>query len=302
MAKKILIDTDCGIDDAIAIMMALAANEVEVIGITTVSGNVRLVNVIDNVLRLLSYLDKKDIPVYRGASGALVEKAVRAEGPHGKNGLGDLKLPAPRVSLQDAMAPEGIYRHAKADPGLTVVTLGPMTNLAIAVNLYPELKSLIAEIVVMGGAIGRGNVTAFAEFNFYADPESVQFILDSSIPLHLIPWDACVASSYSEAELLALGMSGNRAGDLFLDLIKVPIDYMERFTGMRTLALADPAAMAYAIDPGATLRKISGGLMMELNRSTLRGASVYHGEGSIPIVMEMQKERFTELLLAIKHL
>ena len=142
-AKKVLIDTDCGVDDAIAIMIALASPaEVSLLGITTVSGNVALANVVDNVLRLLSYLDRTDIPVFRGASRPLVEPPHYASDVHGANGFGGVEMPPARVGEQRERAPEGIARFAYENPGLTLLTLGPLTNIARSLNLYPELLTV----------------------------------------------------------------------------------------------------------------------------------------------------------------
>ena len=227
--KKVLIDTDCGVDDAIAIMIALASPaEVSVLGITTVSGNVPLANVMDNVLRLLSFLGRTEIPVFRGASRPLVEPLHHAPDVHGANGLGGVELPAPRIVEQRERAPEGIARIASENLGLTLLTLGPLTNIAIALNLYPELKGQIAEIVAMGGAVEKGNVTRFAEFNFHADPEAVQSVLDSGIPLSLLTWDTTLTVAHTEAELEALGLKKTASGKLVLDLQQTVFRFIEK--------------------------------------------------------------------------
>jgi inosine-uridine nucleoside N-ribohydrolase len=188
-------------------MIALGSPaEVSVLGIATVSGNVPLASVVDNVLRLLSFLDRTEIPVFRGASKPLVEPLHHAPDVHGANGLGGAKFPASGVVEQLERAPEGTARIARETPGLMLLTLGPLTNIAIALNLFPELKGLIAEIVAMGGAVEKGNVTRFAEFNFHADPEAVRSVLDPGIPLSLLTWDTTFTVAHTEAELEALGL------------------------------------------------------------------------------------------------
>ncbi|RKX79415.1 MAG: nucleoside hydrolase [Spirochaetes bacterium] len=300
--RKIIIDTDCGVDDAVAIMMALSDKRVKVEGITTVSGNVALENVVDNVLRILSYFDRKEIPVFRGASRPLVEKVRRAEGVHGENGLGDVILPAPSIEERDLIAPEGLYRIACENPGITLVTLGPLTNIAIAFNLFPELASLIGDIVIMGGAVERGNITRFAEFNFFADPESAQFVFNTSVPITVIPWDPCFAVMYTEEDLINLGMEGGKAGEFFLKLQRKPIDYIEKYYGVRAVALPDPAAMACVLDSRTALRRVCGNMTLELNYTTMRGASVLSEGHRMDIILEIDKNRFTELLRQIKAL
>ena len=174
MAQKIFIDTDCGIDDAVAIMLALSSpEEVEITGISCVAGNTSLDNVVKNVCGLLSFFNRADIPVYRGCSSSFLRNTHRSDHIHGGNGLGGVELDPRGKTVDGLNAASGLLESAKADPGLKLVTLGPLTNIATAFNLYPELNSLVSEIIIMGGAIGEGNVTPFAEFNFFFDPESV---------------------------------------------------------------------------------------------------------------------------------
>jgi purine nucleosidase len=298
-ARKTLIDTDCGIDDAVAIMIALASPELDVVGITTVSGNVSLAHVMDNVLRLLSFLDRTDIPVFRGASGALVEKSHRAEGVHGPNGLGGIELPPPRITEQQERAPAGVYRLARENPGLTLLTLGPLTNIAMAVNLYPELKDLVGAVVAMGGAIERGNVTRFAEFNFFADPESVQYVLDSGIPLSVVTWDATLSVLHTEKDLLTMGFEKSASGRLFLELEKYPLAYVAKAYGAKGVFMADPLTAAYLVDPSIATSVITGGLRMELGPGTLRGASVAWEDRRVRIVLKFDKPRFDAVLSRI---
>jgi inosine-uridine nucleoside N-ribohydrolase len=294
--KKVLIDTDCGIDDAVAIMIALASPELEVKGIATVSGNVALDRVVDNVLRLLTFLDRTEIPVFRGASRPLVEQWHRAEGIHGANGLGGIELPAPRLKEQQERAPAGIYRIAKENPGLTLLTLGPLTNIAMALNLYPELVELVGEIVTMGGAIERGNVTRFAEFNFYADPESAQSVIDSGIPLSIVTWDATLTVLHSAEDLMQLGFAASASGRLFLDLQKVPFSYIEKAYGMRGITLPDPLTAAYLVDPSIARRVVTSGLRMELGPGTLRGSSIRWPARGLKIVLDIDKGAFDQIL------
>ena len=131
---------------------------------------------------------------------------------------------------------------------MTLLTLGPLTNVAIAVNLYPELVGLVGEIVIMGGGIETGNVTPFAEFNFYADPESVQFVLDSGIPLSVLTWDATLTVVHTEQELAAAGFGDSASGRLFLDLQRLPFSFFEKRRGTRATMLPDPLTAAYLVD------------------------------------------------------
>jgi len=296
-SRKVLVDTDCGVDDAIAIMMALASpDEVSVVGITTVSGNAPLASVIDNVLRLLSFLGRTAVPVFRGASRPLVEPPHHAVDVHGRNGFGGVQLPSPRVNEQLERAPEGIARLARENPGLTLLTLGPLTNIAIALNLYPELKGLISEIVTMGGAIETGNVTRFAEFNFHADPEAVQSVLDAGIPLSLLTWDTTLKAAHTEAELEALGMTTSASGKLVLDLQQTVFGFIEKSRGARVTMLPDPLAAAWLIHPGIAGRLVETGLRMELGQNALRGACITQRGTGVKLILDIDKAGFDRVL------
>ena len=200
------------------------------------------------------------------------------------------------------MAPDGLYKAAKKNPELTLVALGPLTNIAMSINLFPELKSLIKEIVIMGGALERGNITKFAEFNFAADPESVQFVFDSGIPLTIVPWDAAVSAMYSEEDLNSLNMEDSKAGRLFLDMQKVPMDFLEQVFGFRAVGHPDPITMAYVVDDTIVSRRIKGNLKMELSFNTMRGASVSSEGLEMDIILGIEKDKFNSILKLIKTL
>jgi purine nucleosidase len=300
--KRIVIDTDCGVDDAVAIAMALACPQLEVLGLTTVSGNVGVTQVTENVLRLLPVLGREDIPVYRGASRPLIAQPQHAFGVHGSNGLGDVELPDTGKRTESAGAPDGLLDLARKNPGLTLVALGPLTNAAIALNLYPELEELLGEIVSMGGAVGRGNVTPHAEFNYYADPESVQAVLDSKVPLTVVPWDAALKITHSEEEIRSLGLGDSRAGKLLLDMHRLLFSYIEKIYGSRAAMFPDPITMAYAADPAVAREQARGNLKMEPTDSIRRGASVLEKGDRVTLIMEIDKAGFQRLLLEIRNL
>jgi inosine-uridine nucleoside N-ribohydrolase len=300
--KNILIDTDCGVDDAVAIMMALASSELNVLGLTTVHGNVGVEQVTENVLRLLPFLGREDIPVFRGASRPLIGQPHHAEGVHGSNGLGDVRLDDAGKSLEDTGVPEGMLRLARENPGLSLIALGPLTNVAIALNLYPELEGLIGEIISMGGAIGKGNVTPYAEFNYYADPESVQVVLESKVPLTVVPWDAAVKMAHSEEEILALGFGDSKAGRLLLDMHKSLFAYIEKVYGSRAAMFPDPLTMAYVASPAIAKQVLAGDLTMELADTPRRGASVLRQGRRVKLAMEIDKAGFQSILLRIRNL
>lgn len=301
--RKIIIDTDCGIDDAIAIMIALTyENEVIIKGITTVTGNTYVDQVTKNVLRLLDFFHREDIKVYKGASKPLIQKLERGAKIHGEDGLGNVNLKESKRKEEEIPAPVAIYEISKKEGPIDIITLGPLTNIAMALNLYPDLKNYINVIYSMGGAIERGNVTKFAEFNFHSDPEAVQFILNSKVPFKIVPWDGIVLNSFLEKDLIEVIKDETPTGKLFHSLIKTPLSYVENILGVRAMSLPDPIAIACYLEPDIIKDKRKGELMMELNYNSLRGASILLEGESVEVVFDINRERFLNVLGKINNL
>ncbi|MCX8095199.1 MAG: nucleoside hydrolase [Caldisericia bacterium] len=301
--RKIIIDTDAGIDDAIAIMIALAhQNEIEIKGITTLTGNTYVDQVTKNVLRILDYFKREDIKVYKGASKPLVHIFERGAKIHGKDGLGEVDLKYSLRKEEDIPAPIAIYEIAKEEGGIDLITLGPLTNISIALNLFPDLKNYINQIYSMGGAIERGNVTRFAEFNYFVDPEAAQSLIESKIKMTIIPWDPIIKNVFLEEELKNVVDIKTHAGKLFFSLINYPVSYFERNIGIRGMSLPDPVAMATYIDDKVIKMKRKSNIQMELNYTSLRGASVVLEGDEIEIVTEFNKENFLKILEKINSL
>jgi inosine-uridine nucleoside N-ribohydrolase len=245
---SLILDVDTGIDDALAIALALADPRAELVAVTTLAGNHGVDQVIVNTLKVLNHVDANHVPVHRGASKPLVRQLHDGQYFHGKDGLGDADLEAIDRPLGPDRGPAAIIRLARERPGeLTLVCLGPLTNLAIALNVAPELPELLKSVVVMGGAftIG-GNVTAHAEFNIHADPEAANEVLSNrrlaltmvgldvshQVPLPKAVWDEAAKSPSAFAQLVAKVCAWMWVG--------------HRRTGM---FLHDPLATAVAIDP-----------------------------------------------------
>jgi inosine-uridine nucleoside N-ribohydrolase len=300
--QQIFIDTDCGVDDATAIMLALADQEAEVVGISTVAGNTSLDNVVKNVCGILNVTGHHTVPVFRGASRGLVEPRIHAEEVHGGNGLAGIDLPPGEVREDGRMAPQGLWDTARSHPGMTLVALGPLTNIAMAFNLYPDLCRYLGRIVVMGGGIQYGNVTPYAEFNFYADPEAVQVVLESSAPLTVVPWDLTLTNLTPEEEIHSLGMESAPVGPFFLKLQAHVMNFYEQMQGRRVTGHPDPLTMAYVLKPSLATRIEKGGVKMVLDRSPLRGMSVLFGEGNVEVVLGLEHSGFLNLLLSLKNL
>jgi len=238
----------------------------------------------------------------KGLSTSLNGQRLRAGEVHGKDGFGNVFLPETDKTVEDETAIDGLYKTAKANKGLTLVTIGPLTNIAMALNIYPDLKDYIKEMVIMGGAVNYGNVTKFAEFNFAADPESVQFVFDSGIPLTIVPWDAALKALFTEKDIEGLGIGDSKGGKLFAELQKTPMEYLEKMFGGKVAGQPDPLAMAYVIDDSIASHRIKSGLKMELNYNAMRGASVTCAGDNIDIIMEIDKTKFISVLKRIKDL
>lgn len=248
MARTIIIDCDPGIDDAVALSMALAAKELDVVGITTVGGNVGVDMTTRNALRLTALAGKK-IPIARGANQALVVPPHRAESIHGSDGLGGVHLAEGTYDEEPQRAYEFIRDTAKRLNGtLELVAIGPLTNLAITLRSYPEIIPLIRGIHIMGGSAGLGNASPAAEFNILADPHAAQMVFHAGIPITMCGLDVTNRATLSAMELEALKKIGGRV----ISPIGAMLDHylsMYRSLGHQELALHDPLVIARLIDP-----------------------------------------------------
>ena len=186
-AKKIIIDTDPGTDDALALMLALNSPEVDVRAVTVVPGNVTAAMGLDNALRMVSLANRCDIPVAAGAQHPLFQKLITAEFWHGKNGLANIELPASKCRVDPRFGPDLIIQLVHASPHeITLVPVGPLTNIALAVEKDPSIVPLVKEVILMGGSISGGNVNAAAEANIYNDPEAAQIVFQAGWPLTMV--------------------------------------------------------------------------------------------------------------------
>ena len=248
-ARPMIIDTDAGVDDALAILMALADPSVEVVGITTLNGNVSLPNVERNVGTILNAFGAGHIPIYRGAARPLLVDAPDAADIHGADGLGDAGLRAPR-DLESTHAALGIIELAKRYPGCTLVTLGPLTNLAIALSLEPNLAQYIGKTIIMGGAPkATGNITATAEFNIYVDPEATALVLSrGNLQPTMVTWENTLDHPILWDRWEALLDAGDM-GKRFVRPMCTNLMNWAKTRNRPGMLMADPKAMAVALDP-----------------------------------------------------
>ena len=247
MPRPIIIDTDPGIDDAVAILLALASPELAVIGLIAVAGNLPLAATVQNARRLVELAGRPELPVYAGCPRPLGRNGVAAEEVHGDSGLGDLVLPPPTLlPLSEHGVLYLIETLRRAAPNsITLCALGPLTNIATALVMAPEIATAIAELVVMGGAShGRGNVTPAAEFNIFADPLAAAIVFDCALPITLVPLDATEGVQSTAAHIAPIRRLGTRCGAAVAGLLGP-----RRALGQPPMAMHDPCVIAWLIAP-----------------------------------------------------
>jgi len=248
----IIIDTDPGQDDAVAILLALASPELEVLGITAVAGNVPLALTEKNARKICELAGRPDVKVHAGAIRPMVRSLVTAEEVHGKTGLDGPVLPEPTMALQDRHAVDYLVETLMARPAgtITLCTLGPLTNIGLALVREPRIASRIKQIVAMGGGYFEGgNVTPSAEFNIYVDPHAARLVFEAGIPLTLIPLDCTHQALTTAKRVEAFRAMNNRSGPATAAML----DFFERFDenkyGTDGGPLHDPCVIAWLLQP-----------------------------------------------------
>jgi|TARA_B100001741_G_scaffold273933_1_gene243328 purine nucleosidase len=250
--KKIIIDTDPGQDDAVALLLALASKELEILGITCVAGNVPLSLTSENARKILELTRYTEIPVFAGADRPIKRTLVTAEHVHGKTGIDGPVLEKPKIKLQSKEAIEFIIETILSYPKdeITLCTLGPLTNIGLAFQREPRIKTLIKEIIMMGGGFFEGgNITPAAEFNIYVDPEAAAEVLVSGIPITMLPLDVTHKALTSRSRIESFRKIGNKAGIATAEML----DFFERFDvekyGSEGGPLHDPNVITYLLRP-----------------------------------------------------
>ncbi len=250
MPDAILIDTDTASDDAVALIMALRSNSARVIAITTVAGNVPVRQATRNAL-YTAELCGTSTPVYQGAEKPLTRRLVTAEWFHGNDGLGDHGYPPPQRQAEKQHAVEAIINTVRGNPGLLLVTLGPLTNIALALTQAPDLASNVGRCVIMGGApCCEGNVTPAAEYNIWVDPDAARIVFRSGLPIELVGWQLCRGPAVlAPADIELIGKLGTELGHFAVDCNSIAREAYRVQTGEDGISLPDPVAMSIALDP-----------------------------------------------------
>jgi purine nucleosidase len=277
MPRVVLIDTDTASDDAIALVMALRADGVHVVAITTVSGNVDVHQAASNALYVVELCGAR-VPVYVGAAQPLRRPNAYAHWFHGSDGLGDHGYRPGKTSPEQKDAIEAIIETVSSNPGLTLVCLGPLTNIALAIGRNPELVHSVDRCVIMGGALKGGNVTPAAEYNIWLDPEAAHIVFRSGLPIELVTLDLCQGEAIVNADDIKQfsslpGPFGSFAVSCSSRARQVQLERR----GADGLALADPLAMAVALDRSVVTRWGEHYVEVETESEPTRGETIVDG-------------------------
>jgi purine nucleosidase len=275
MARIFLIDTDTASDDAVALIMALRSPDVRVAAITTVAGNVDVQLATRNAL-YTAELCGADVPVYVGAEKPLLRTYTDATWFHGRDGLGDHNYPSPHRSSERLHAVDAIIDVIETNPGLVLVTLGPLTNLALALAKRPTISEKVGRCVVMGGApCCEGNVTPAAEYNIWVDPEAARIVTLSGLPIELIGWQLSRGEAVvNEDDIDLIQGFGNKLARFAIESNSHARDAYKVQTGEDGICLPDPVAMCIALDPTVGTQWSTHYMEVETHSELTRGMTV----------------------------
>ena len=302
--KPVILDVDPGHDDAVAIMLACGAPELDLLAVTTVAGNVALDKTTRNVLRVLSLTGHTGVPVAAGASSPLRRPLHTAENIHGESGLDGPEIPDPSFEHDERSATELIADTVRGAPEpVTIIPTGPLTNVATFLREHPELKDRVAHISLMGGSIGLGNTTPAAEFNIYVDPEAAREVFESGLPITMSGLDVTHQARAGPEERENLRSLGP-IGTVVAELLEFFAATYERVYGFGAPPLHDAVAVAKVMEPGV-LKTRPMRVDVECESELTRGETVcdFYGVGGKPpnaeVGVELDRERFFNLLYEV---
>lgn len=249
--RRILLDTDPGIDDALAIFLALASPEIHIEAITTVSGNVNVDHTTRNALALLTLAGRTDIPVARGCRYPLVREPLYAAHVHGDNGLGGVHLPEPTIHTSEEHAVDLIIEKIFQYPGeITLVPIGPLTNIALALRQEPRIAERVREVVLMGGALRvPGNTTPAAEFNIFADPHAAHIVLHAGWPVRMVSLDTTTRTPLTREQVANLTQGGGTVKTCIQQMLAYYFDVFAAQNGETVFHMHDPLCLGAVFQP-----------------------------------------------------
>lgn len=285
--RKIIIDTDTGSDDAIALLMALSEKGTEVLALTTVFGNVNLAQATRNAL-ISCEVAGVNVPVYPGMDRPLVRERIEAIHVHGNDGLGDAGVLGPKSKAENKHAVTALIDIIAKHDDIELITLGPLTNVALAMRKAPEVLKRLKKIICMGGAqLGYAAETEVAEFNILADPEAAKIVFEFGIPLVMVPLELCLngdgrkgaETMLDEQDLNAIKAMGTHKAEFLLKIVSSLLKFHEIYYGDVGLELPDPCAVAVALRPELILNAYSANVTIDTSGSLSYGQTVVNTKG-----------------------
>ncbi len=302
--RHFLIDTDTASDDAVALVMALTYPDVKVEAITAVSGNVHVDQAVQNALYTVG-LCGKQVPVYRGAEKPILRSLETAEYAHGRDGMGDIGLPlSGRIPAEGHGVTEIIETINRFAGNITLVTLGPLKNIALALLQDPSIAGKVKDCITMGGTgQGRGNVTPVAEYNIWVDPEAARIVFESAIPITMVGWDASLAyATFNLQEMEKLRSVGTPLAQFCVDIQKALNKFSVEKMNLEGFDLPDPLAMAVALDPSVATMTKHLFVAIETESELCRGQTVVDHQAitkhkpNVEVVLKASREKFLRIL------
>ncbi|HEX6291140.1 MAG TPA: nucleoside hydrolase [Herpetosiphonaceae bacterium] len=300
---RIVLDTDPGIDDALAILLAVASSEVEVAAVTVTGGNCPLPQGVRNALAVLDML-RAAVPVVPGVALPLIRPAFTAEETHGDTGLGNAHLPEPRTAAALDHAVDRIIREIMDSPApVTLVAVAPLTNVALAIRREPRIVERVGDVILMGGAFDvPGNTTPLAEFNVYVDPHAAHIVLHSGMPITLIPWDITSKVLLTEAHIDALLAHASPVTRFIADATSFYIEFHRRYFGYAGCSINDPCALALAFCPDlAAYAQVFVDVEIDspksLGKTIADPLNVWSRQPNVRLVRHFDQERFLALFM-----
>ncbi|MBK5485967.1 MULTISPECIES: nucleoside hydrolase [unclassified Peribacillus] len=299
--KPIIFDVDTGVDDALAMAYALNSPELDVLGFTTCFGNVSVAESTRNTLAVLEKVEK-NIPVYKGANQTLV-RGMKKKYPkhvHGEDGLGNTLKNEPTIQASPGNATDFIINQVKSRPHeITIIAVGPLTNIALAIKKAPEIISLVKEVVIMGGAVKvPGNVTPYAEANIVSDPESADYLFSSGIPVTVVGLDVTHQTFLLRSKLDEWRSTGKGTAQFFAEMTEFYMKSYETFNpGIGGCALHDPLAVGVVIDPSFVTTEWMNVKVVTEGEETGRTIGQHEGVARIRVCTKVDADRFVKHFL-----
>lgn len=298
---EILLDCDPGHDDAIAMLVAGARSDCELAGVTTVAGNQTIEKTTLNAQKMLTLMDRPDIPVAAGMGEPLARDLTIADHVHGETGLDGPELPEPTVELEDRHGVQLIIDTVRERDGVTLVPVGPLTNIALALKQAPDIREGIDEVVIMGGAVRYANITPAAEFNIYVDPEAAQYVFQSDLETTMVGLDVTFQSAVKPAEVEAIRDQGH-VGSVVAEFLDFAAEYYTSTHGLDGYPIHDAVALVHALDGIVETERMR--VDVESNSEFCDGRTVCDVDGrtdrtpNAEVGLDLDREAFVESLTA----